>query len=269
VFLVLGGCRPWSQAAFLASYDREIASATRAIETARDDAHRAEAYTKRGGAYSEKARYSRAFKLISPEEYARLFGLAIRDHDRAIVLDPASAEAYFTRGQAYYDRAILEIVVKGALVGTAADWKFWSDPAIADFKKAIEKDARHALAWERLGLIHETIGAFDEAVVDYTHETALDSSVRNRLADAYCLRGERNENEKKYDAAIADYEQSVANGAIADGCSCDPYNPLLALYKKDRRYEQVWVVVHKGWAAGKWIDPDLLAIVRRESGRRE
>ena len=60
--LLFGSCGP---SYFLASYERDISSSTRAIETARDDAHRAAAYTKRGSAYSEKARYSRTFKLIS------------------------------------------------------------------------------------------------------------------------------------------------------------------------------------------------------------
>jgi hypothetical protein len=91
------GCGPtW----YLAGYERDISSSTRAIEAARDDAHRAAAYTKRGDAYSEKARYSRFFKLIPPDEYARLFGLAIQDHDQVIALDPDSAEAYYRRGQA-------------------------------------------------------------------------------------------------------------------------------------------------------------------------
>ena len=89
--LLLGGCAQMSQSLYLAGYDRDISSSTRDIEAARDDAHRAVAYTKRGDAYSEKARYSRACKLISPDEYARLFGLAIKDHDQAIALDPASS----------------------------------------------------------------------------------------------------------------------------------------------------------------------------------
>jgi len=81
--LSLGGCGPMSQSAYLASYDRDISSSTQAIEAARDDGHRAAAYSKRGSVYSEKARYSRAFKLISSEEYGRLFGLAIQDHNQA------------------------------------------------------------------------------------------------------------------------------------------------------------------------------------------
>src|SRR5712692_5152010 len=69
-------------------------------------------------AYSEKARYSRAFKLISAGEYDRLFGLAVKDHDQAVALDPVSAEAYYSRGQTYYDRAALEVVEDGVLVGS-------------------------------------------------------------------------------------------------------------------------------------------------------
>jgi tetratricopeptide (TPR) repeat protein len=263
--LLLGGCGP---SFYLASYERDISSSTRAIETARDDAHRAAAYTQRGSAYSEKARYSRASKLISPDEYARLFGLAIKDHDQAIALDPASAEAYYSRGVAYYDRAVLEVVVNGTLVGNKATWNLWFDPAIADFRKATEKDPRHSLAWDRLGLSHETIGELDQAINAYTQEMALDPKLgRSRLADAYCERGNSNQKEKKYDAAIADYEKSIDTGAIADGCSCDPYNPLFGLYTEDRRYDQGWVVVRKAWSYGKWIMPDLLDRLKKESGR--
>lgn len=263
--LLLAGCGP---SYYLASYQAEISSATHAIETAGDDAQRAAAYSKRGSAWSEKARYSRAFKLISPDEYNRLFGLAIKDHDQAIALAPASAEAYYSRGVAYYDRADLEVVVNGTRVGTRATWSFWFDPAIADFRKAVEKDPRHALAWDRLGLSHETIDEFDEAIDAYTHELPLDPKLgRSRVAEVYCERGGSNQKEKKYDAAIADYEKSIESGADADGCSCDPYNPLFGLYAQTRRYDQAWLVVHKARNSGKWIMPELLDRLTRESGR--
>ena len=265
--LLLGGCVQMSQSMYLAGYDRDISSGTRAIETATNDAQRAAAYTKRGDAYSEKARYSRAFKLIPAAEYDRLFNLAIKDHDQAIALTPASAEAYYRRGQAYYDRAVLEVVVNGTLVGTRATQKPWFDPAIADFKKAIEEDSRHSRAWDSLGLSHETIGELDEAINAYAQEMALDPLGKARLADAYCERGGTHPQDQK-DAAIADYEKSIDAGANADGCSCDPYNPLLVLYEKDRRYDQVWVLVRKARNAGKWIAPDFLDRVQKESGRR-
>ncbi len=265
--LLLGGCVPVSQSAHLAGYDRDISSATKALETAPDDVSRAAAYTRRGGAYSEKARYSRTFKLISLDEYTRLFELSIKDHDQAIAPHP-TAEAYYSRGITYYDRAVLEVVVNGNLIGNAATWKFWFDPSAADLRKAIELNARYDLAWDRLGLIHETTGELDDAINDYTQELALNSLGRTRLAEAYCLRGGANEKDQKIAAATADYEKSIVTGSVPDGCSCDPYNSLLALYQKDRRYDQVWAVVHKAQSAGKWIAPDLLAVLQKESGRR-
>ena len=64
--------------------DREIKEATQSIETAHADGKRAQAYSLRGTAYSEKARYSRLMKLTTREDYERLFALAIADHDRAV-----------------------------------------------------------------------------------------------------------------------------------------------------------------------------------------
>jgi tetratricopeptide (TPR) repeat protein len=267
VFLLLEGCGPMSQSSFLASYERDISSSTQAIETARDDAQRAAAYSKRGSTYSEKARYSRAFKLISANEYGRLFGLAIQDHDQAIALDPTNAEAYFNRGQAYYDRANLETVVDGVAVGTDAARKAWFDPAVADFTQVIARDGRHSRAWDMLGLIHETTGEFDQAISEYSQEMALNSLGRSRVANAYCLRGGSDQKEKKYDAAIADYEKAIDFGATADDWSCDPYNPLFGLYAQSRRYDQGWEVVHKAQASGKWIMPELLDRLKKESGR--
>jgi tetratricopeptide (TPR) repeat protein len=268
VLLFLAGCDRMARSWYLSSYDRDITSSTRAIETARDNAHRAAAYARRGSAYSEKARYSRAFKLISAGEYDRLFGLAVKDHDQAVALDPASAEAYYSRGQTYYDRAALEVVVDGVLVvKDRAAQKAWFDPAVADFKRAIEKDGRNYQAWDMLGLSHEMAGELDDAISAYTQEMALNPLGRARLADAYCLRGSSNPKEKKYDAAIADYEKSIDIGATADGCSCDPYNPLLELYAEGRRYDPGWGVVHKARKSRKWIAPELLDRLKKESGR--
>ncbi len=252
---------------YLAGYDRDISSSAQAIEAARDDAHRAAAYSKRGSAYSEKARYSRAFKLVSADEYGRLFGLAIQDHDQAIALDPANAQAYFNRGQAYYDRATLETVVDGVAVGTDAARQAWFDPAIADFKKAVERDSRFYMAWDMLGLSHETTGELDDAISDYSHEMALNSLGKSRVANAYCLRGGSDQKEKKYDAAIADYEKAIELGAAADDWSCDPYNPLFGLYDKNRRYDQAWEVVQKARTSKKWIEPELLDVLKKDSGR--
>ena len=116
---------------------------------------------------------------------------------------------------------------------------------------------------------HETIGELDQAINAYTQEIAVDGKLgKSRLGDAYCERGNSNQKEKKYDAAIADYEKSIDAGANADGCSCDPYNPLFGLYTEDRRYDQGWGVVRKARSSGKWIMPDLLDRLQKESGRK-
>jgi tetratricopeptide (TPR) repeat protein len=259
IVLLLGGCDGLFRIWYLNGCDRDINSATRAIETAHDDAQRAVGYGQRGSAYSEKARYSRAFKLIPADEYDRLFTLAVKDHDQAVMLGPGSAEAYFRRGQTYYDRAALE---------DPKEARPWFDSAAADFNRAVERDRRYYLAWDRLGLIHEQAGNLDEAIDAYTHEMALDPMGRSRLAEAYCTRGSANQKEKHYDAAIADYERSIEIGASADGCSCDPYNPLVTLYAGENpQYDKGWEVVRKAWKAGEWIAPELLAKLKADSGR--
>ena len=75
-------------ALFLSAREREIKDSTQAIEIARDDAQRAKAYSSRGAAYSEKARYIRLSKLISNDKYGRLFDLAMKDHTQAVALNP-------------------------------------------------------------------------------------------------------------------------------------------------------------------------------------
>src|SRR5262250_2806267 len=70
-------------------YDEDIRKGSAVIAVARTDAERAVGYARRGGGYSEEARYLRAFKRIPRPEYDRLFSLAIKDLDQAIALAPA------------------------------------------------------------------------------------------------------------------------------------------------------------------------------------
>ena len=155
----------------------------------------------------------------------------------------------------------------GVLVVSDAARKAWFDPAVADFKKAVERDRRHEQAWDMLGLIHETTGELDQAISEYSQEMALNPLGKSRVANAYCLRGDSDQKEKKYDAAIADYEQAIDLGATADDWSCDPYNPLFGLYDANRRYDQAWEVVHRAQTSRKWIAPELLDKLKKDSGR--
>lgn len=256
---LLVSCDRVGPALFLSARDRDIESATRTIETARDDAGRAAGHSVRARAYSEKARYGRSFKRIPLAEYERLFDLALGDHDRAVALDPGNAEGYFGRGWTCFDRAGLEDPKEG---------RPWLDRAAADFTRAVERDPKHDLAWDRLGLVHQATGELDKAIDAYRREMSLKPLGRSRLADLHCDRGSSLLREKKVEAAIADLEKSIEYGVSADGCSCEPYNPLLALYTNEtRQYDKAWALVGEAVKHGKWIAPELLESLRKSSGR--
>jgi tetratricopeptide (TPR) repeat protein len=256
-FCLLAGCGGIAHSWYLHDRDRDIANATQAVEAARDDAQRAAAYTSRGRAYSDKARYSRVFKLIRAEESERLFALAIHDHDQAVALNPGSAEMYFDRGQTYFDRASVE-------QSTVA--KTWLNSAALDFQKAVEKDPHHDRALDLLGVVHTRTGELDLAIADFTAEMALNQLGKARLPDAYCLRGSSNQAARKYDAAIADYEKSIELGAPgSDGCACDPYNQLIALCAESHRYDKGWEVVSRAKKAGIWVEPEFVQALKKDS----
>jgi tetratricopeptide (TPR) repeat protein len=215
--LLLAGC----QNPFLSDRDNDIKESTQALETARDDAQRSKAYSTRGAAYSEKARFSRITKQIPTDEYERLFDLAMKDHNQAVALNPASAQVYANRAQAYYDRGSLD------LVENKDGSKQWFDPAAADFSTAIEKDPRNTHSIDMLGLTYESNGEYGKAIEAYTRELALDPFGKQRLSDVYCNLGFHREQQKDLPAAAAAYQKSIEFGT-ADDKSC-PMNPSAQL----------------------------------------
>jgi tetratricopeptide (TPR) repeat protein len=262
--LALVGCGRLAQAVFLSGFDRNISNATQAIEAAHDDVQRAEGYSKRGNAYSEKARYNRVSKLIAADEYERLFKLAINDHGQAVALDQGRAEVYLNRGQAYYNRATLEL-------HDGKDVKRWFDSAAADFETAIQKDARDYRAFDQLGVVHQENGEPEKAIEDFTKEMALNPLGKARLTDAYCTLASHYHGQKKYDVAVADYRKSIeTRGGPDDGCACDPYEALVALYTVEtRQYNEAWEVVHLAQRSNRRISPDLIERLKKDSGRRD
>jgi tetratricopeptide (TPR) repeat protein len=252
VIFSLAGCgRVW-QSLYLSGCDRDIKKATKSIEMAKSDAQRAVAYADRGDAYAEKTRYSRAFKLISTEEYERLFGLALTDYRQAATLDPDNGELYFRRGRTYYFRAALDL-----MQGMKSSDFFI--PAKADFSKAIEKNPRHELAFDMQGLANDATGDLDASISDFAQEAALNPKSRYRLAglaDAYCRRRSSYLREKKYDPAIADLEKAVDIESSTDPCECEPYNPLVAIYVDKQDYAKARTVADRAKKAGKTIAPE-------------
>jgi len=234
---------------YLSSCDRDIEKATKFIESAKSDAQRAEGYADRADAYAEKARYSRAFKLISSEEYERLFDLAISDYGQAVTFHPENAETYFRRGRAYYFRASLDL-----MDGTKV--KDFFAPAKADFSKAIEKNPRYELAFDMRGLANDATNDFDASIADFGQEAALNPQTRYRVADEYCRRGSFYLRDKKYDPAIADFEKAIDIETSSDPCECEPYNPLVAIYLEKQHYGRAKTVAERAQKVGKTIAPE-------------
>lgn len=259
--VLLVGCEWYGRGGFLAKCDREIRESTQDIDAARDDAQRAQAHSARGTAYSEKARYSKSFKLISSEEYVRLFDLAIADHDRAVALAPGDARVYLARGLAYYWRAVLE---------DRADPRAASffQAAKADFTRAVERDPRNEQAFDMRGLVHTAIGDHDQAIRDFAEVAKLDPRLgKMRLADAYCGRGDSDVKAKNYDLAISDYEKAIEFDAPSDGCDCQPDSPLAWAYLETGQVEKSWAAVHRAQRAHRWILPELIERLKKVSGR--
>jgi tetratricopeptide (TPR) repeat protein len=262
--IVCVGC-----ADFLSARDREIQDATQAIETARDDGRRAKAYSARGTAYSEKARYGRLLKRVSNDEYERLFDLAIKDHNQAVALNPGNAEVYVNRAHAYYDRGSYDLIYTTEPWKVAPTTKSWFDAAASDFEKAAEKDPRNDMAFDLLGLTYQQAGEEDEAVRAYTQEMALNSFGKQRLADAYCFFGFRHQQQKEYAAAAAAYQKSIEFGRADDkSCPYEPFASMVGIYVTEtREYDKAWEAIHRAPNADLRIAPELMERLKKESGR--
>ena len=247
----LAGCVRVSRYLYLSGCDRDIAKATKSIEAGGSSAQQAVGYADRADAYAEKARYSRAFRLISNDQYERLFALARKDYEQAMGLAPYDADFYFRRGRAFYLRAGLDV-----MEGRKSSDFF--APARADFSKAIEKNPKHELALDMRGLVGEDTGDLDGAISDFAEEAALNPRSRYRLAEAYCQRGSRYLGDKNYDPAIPDLEKAIDIGTSSDACECEPYNPLLTIYLAKQDYGKARTVVDRAQKTGQSIAPEHL-----------
>src|ERR1700758_1783355 len=86
--ILLAGCMRMVESWALNRSDAAIRRAGDAIASAKSDSQRATAYADQADAYIDKARYARLQKLISLDEYARLFDLALADYKQAMALKP-------------------------------------------------------------------------------------------------------------------------------------------------------------------------------------
>jgi hypothetical protein len=221
----------------------------------------------RGRAYSDKGRYSRFAKCICLSDYELLFARAMQDHNQAVAQAPNQSDVYLLRGWSYYDRAT---VLRGDTLESTSSEGSWLRHAHDDFTRAIERDPRNAMAWDMRALIRNVLGDKDGVIADLTASMKIAPAGKSRLAEAYCERGGFRHLQRDLTGAAMDYEESIALGGTVDGCSCEPYSPLVHIYFEGMHdYEKSWNTVRRARSANHWVPPELVAKLSKVSGRTE
>jgi tetratricopeptide (TPR) repeat protein len=117
---------------------------------------------------------------------AKQYQQAIADYDRAIILDPQYAIAYYARGRGYF--AISE-----------------QKKAIADYDNAIQLDPQYTDAYYARGNTYYILWKYQQAIADYDSAIYLNP----QLTDAYYNRGLAYYSLDKFKKAIADFESAL------------------------------------------------------------
>lgn len=186
---------------------------------------------------------------------------ALADLDRAVALAPDDTAIWMSRGRTHFDHV-------SPLVPVTPASRTYLASARADFTKVIERDGRHADAYDWRGLTLLREERIDDAIADFTREAELEPRRgRMRLADSYCMRARSRQQAKQLEQAIADYEKSIAQDAPMDECECQPETPLAWSYLELGRHDDAWRVVRAAAAAGRAVDPEVVQRLVVASGR--
>ncbi|MGD1002881.1 MAG: tetratricopeptide repeat protein [Candidatus Brocadiia bacterium] len=129
----------------------------------------------------------RAEAAQQPAQAAELSKEAIGYCEKAIALKPDYAEAYATRGAAWYSLGRRDL-------------------ALRDYDLAIASRADYAEAWILRGRLHADSNRLDEAMGDYDRAIVL----RPDFAVAYCERGNVQVRARRYADAVRDYTHAIA-----------------------------------------------------------
>jgi len=127
------------------------------------------------------------FLLIDNQSFMRdEYGRTMADYNKLIELDPDNANAYYERGDFYY-----EIDEYGN--------------AIADYNKAIELDPNHVSAYYNRGCAYGEMGEYDKAIADYNKAIDLDPNDAN----AHYNRGVAYREKGEVPKAVSDLEKCI------------------------------------------------------------
>ncbi len=217
----------------------------KAIEKAKDNKEKADAYFDRG----------RYYFLFRPRDYVKpsdkgipnALELTMRDFSQAIALDPSVPSYFHMRANSYlglgkYDLAIADFTsgIKldpknaGLFSGRGQVYEILRKPelAVADLSRAIElegpDDLFAGLDFMMRANLYEELGKLDLAVRDW------DTLVKRKPGDALCYqrRGELYGKLGKYDQAITDLNKALTLEPKGYGATAAYYRRALAYAQK-------------------------------------
>ncbi|MBE3141996.1 MAG: tetratricopeptide repeat protein [Planctomycetes bacterium] len=130
---------------------------------------------------------------------------------------------------------------------------------ISDFTKAIEIDPKLAKAYNNRGFVYVTQGNFPQAILDFTK--VIEINPQN--ADAYHSRGFVYAKQNNFIQAISDFTKAIE----IDPKLAKAYNSRGKNYYNIKEYDKAWADVHKAEELGSAVSPELLAELKKASGR--
>ena len=181
------------------------------------------------GGFAYTHRIDAPYEILDAEEYVRR-GLeaqqqgeseqAIQYYNKAIELNPSSADAYNSRGIAYAKKDELERAIQNfgkaiELNPSSADAynnrgnvysdKGELDRAIQDYNKALELNPNDAVAYNNRGIAYDNKGDFDQAIQDYN----ISIKLKPDFAEVYHHRGVAYGEKGDFEQAMQDYNKAI------------------------------------------------------------
>jgi len=121
------------------------------------------------------------FLLIENHSFMRdEHGRTVADYDKLIELDPNNADAYYERGDFYYETDEY-------------------NKAMADYSKAIQLNPNYADAYYNRGCAYGEISEYDKAITDYSKAIELNPSDANAYYNRGLIYGEKDDIGKAVD----------------------------------------------------------------------
>ena len=163
---------------------------------------------------------------------------AISDFNKAIELNPMSAEAYYRRGNAYEYKAFSEFFKDFSFpLGDlkSAEALAYTDKAISDFNKAIELNPEYPEAYASRGPLYSLKGQSDKAKAD-----------RNKAMEIFYWRAISYELKGQYEKACIEYRTACL--WLGSKAACREFN---ILEEKSFCWIESGGGLGKGWCGGR------------------